>query len=72
MDLGSNMVTYEIRTNPLEKEFGGGGGGQGLICYHSATRHETSETILKNVLTLYLKKICFFSLHLFDSLEMQP
>ena len=33
-----------------------------LICYHSATRHETCETNLKNVPTLD------FSLHLFDSL----
>ena len=41
-----------------------------LICYHSTTRHETSETNLENVPTLDFKKFCFFSLHLFDSLVL--
>ena len=35
-----------------------------VICYQ--TRHETSETNLKNVPTPDLKKFPFFSLHLFD------
>ena len=39
-----------------------------LICYHSATRHEISETNWKNMPTLDLKKLRFFSLHLFDLL----
>ena len=41
-----------------------------LICYHSATRQETSETNLKNMPTLELKKFHSFSLHPFDSLNM--
>ena len=32
-----------------------------IICYHSATRHETSETNLKNVPTFNLKSSAFLA-----------